>query len=204
MCIRDRFICSSIAHTFACVSPRAYKFLWKADYAGILVLWYARILFDSYFIMELCQHHFMMVSLGAFALLFGVLGVPVVTQKKMVCFVALFAIMHIPMITTLLSAQGSHPLLVSFALCNVLATLSGVVGFGIFATRVPEVWAPGTFDVWLHSHQLWHVLTTLGPLLSWRAGYFLLEYRRQTDGCVMVQEEFTPHWLLWSVNQTGH
>ena len=36
----------------------------------------------------------------------------------MVCFVALFAIMHIPMITTLLSAQGSHPLLVSFALCN--------------------------------------------------------------------------------------
>merc|ERR1711934_670897 len=45
------FVASAGAHAFACVSPFTYKYLWKADYAGILLLWYARILFDSYFLL---------------------------------------------------------------------------------------------------------------------------------------------------------
>ena len=27
----------------------------------------------------------------------------------------------------------------------------------IYANRVPERWFPGKFDLWLHSHQLFHV-----------------------------------------------
>ena len=56
----------------------------------------------------------------------------------------------------------------SFSLQPVCATLCGVVGFGIFCARAPEIWAPGAFDIWFHSHQWWHVFTTAGPLLSWK------------------------------------
>jgi adiponectin receptor len=40
------------------------------------------------------------------------------------------------------------------------------LGFFFFISRVPERFFPGKFDVWLHSHQLWH-LCVLGAVYSW-------------------------------------
>ena len=36
-----------------------------------------------------------------------------------------------------------------------------LIGALIYATRVPECWSPGTFDVWLSSHQIFHILIVL-------------------------------------------
>eukprot|EP00658_Telonema_sp_P-2_P028568 TRINITY_DN21870_c0_g1_i18.p1 TRINITY_DN21870_c0_g1~~TRINITY_DN21870_c0_g1_i18.p1 ORF type:complete len:261 (+),score=35.80 TRINITY_DN21870_c0_g1_i18:56-838(+) len=179
------FLASSIAHGFSITSPRMEFWLWKADYAGILILWFARILFDCYFLLELCSHHSFVVAIMGSVAIFSIAGVPVVMQKRMACFLLLFGVMHLPMLLPVLSADPTHPLIQNFLLCNVLATLCGVVGFGIFVTRIPEVCFPGRFDIWLHSHAWWHIFTTIGPLLSWRAGYFLLEYRRQVDECLL-------------------
>lgn len=33
-----------------------------------------------------------------------------------------------------------------------------LVGAGLYAARVPERWAPGRFDIWGSSHQVFHVL----------------------------------------------
>lgn len=33
-----------------------------------------------------------------------------------------------------------------------------VTGAGLYAARVPEKWAPGRFDIWGSSHQIFHFL----------------------------------------------
>ncbi|KAJ5585313.1 uncharacterized protein N7459_005113 [Penicillium hispanicum] len=42
--------------------------------------------------------------------------------------------------------------------------LSLLVGVGIFVTRVPERLSPGSFDVFGHSHQLFHTFAVLGGI----------------------------------------
>ncbi|CAJ1037132.1 Haemolysin-III related, putative [Leishmania lindenbergi] len=52
------------------------------------------------------------------------------------------------------------------------------VGMVIYIFQVPERWYPGRFDVWLHSHQLWHFFvlcaavvhyfTCIGAFQMWR------------------------------------
>ena len=42
---------------------------------------YARILFDSYFLLELCQHQLWLMLLAGFALAYVLMGIPVVLYK---------------------------------------------------------------------------------------------------------------------------
>lgn len=49
------FVASSVAHTFACVSPAADRVLWRCDYAGIVMLWFGRPVFDSYLLFGICE-----------------------------------------------------------------------------------------------------------------------------------------------------
>ena len=61
-------------------------------------------------------------------------------------------------------------------------SLCGVVGYAVMVAKVPERWVPGAFDLWGHSHQWWHVLTILGPVLCLEAGRVILAARLQ-DSC---------------------
>ena len=44
----------------------------------------------------------------------------------------------------------------------IMFTLFFMIGVIFFFTRIPERHAPGRFDLFLHSHQIWHVLVFLG------------------------------------------
>jgi adiponectin receptor len=57
-------------------------------------------------------------------------------------------------------------------------------GFGalVYATRVPERWMPGKFDIAGHSHQLFHVLVVAGAYTHYHAGLLYLQWRDQ-QGC---------------------
>jgi adiponectin receptor len=37
----------------------------------------------------------------------------------------------------------------------------------LYAYRIPERFTPGTFDLWGHSHQLFHLLVIAGALVHW-------------------------------------
>ena len=52
----------------------------------------------------------------------------------------------------------------------------------IFATRVPERWAPGKFDVWGHSHQLFHVAIVAAAAVHYRGVRVLLAWRDTVGG----------------------
>ena len=57
-----------------------------------------------------------------------------------------------------------------------------LLGVGTFVSRVPERLSPGLFDIWGHSHQIFHtcaVLGTVSHLLALIVGY---RYHRSTDG----------------------
>jgi adiponectin receptor len=43
----------------------------------------------------------------------------------------------------------------------VLQGVLYIAGAGIYAARVPEKWAPGKYDIWGSSHQIFHVLVVL-------------------------------------------
>jgi adiponectin receptor len=36
-----------------------------------------------------------------------------------------------------------------------------ILGAAIYATRVPEKWSPGKYDIWGSSHQIFHVLVVM-------------------------------------------
>ncbi|EST09659.2 Hly-III-related [Kalmanozyma brasiliensis GHG001] len=44
-----------------------------------------------------------------------------------------------------------------------------VGGLVFYATQFPESWAPGRFDTWGHSHQLWHLGIVLAIVFHYRA-----------------------------------
>ncbi|PWZ03052.1 HlyIII-domain-containing protein [Testicularia cyperi] len=52
----------------------------------------------------------------------------------------------------------------------ILPSLAFYVGGLVFyATQFPESWAPGKFDTWGHSHQLWHIGIVLAIVCHYRA-----------------------------------
>eukprot|EP01137_Pigoraptor_chileana_P027412 Opistho-2@9972 len=92
---------------------------------------------------------------------------------------------------------GVYVLVVSFAVLPLLHGLYlvglaetahwwgmiGVFSLGtvFYATQFPEKSFPGKFDIWLSSHQIWHLMVCLGTLYH----YFNIcrFYMRTVDGC---------------------
>ncbi|KAJ3011214.1 hypothetical protein HKX48_006964 [Thoreauomyces humboldtii] len=55
---------------------------------------------------------------------------------------------------------------------------SGVIyfiGAVVYASRVPERWAPGKFDIWFHSHQIFHILVVAAAVVHY---YGVVEQQR--------------------------
>ena len=60
------------------------------------------------------------------------------------------------------------------------------LGFGAYATRVPERWWPGGFDLALHSHQLWHACV-VAAVLVWYSLCIETTNALRADGCAAFE-----------------
>lgn len=60
----------------------------------------------------------------------------------------------------------------SMVLFHPLRLASYALGFCIYASKVPERFAPGYFDYLLASHQLWHVMVVTGAIIWYAYPYF--------------------------------
>ncbi|SPO19664.1 related to IZH3 - membrane protein involved in zinc ion homeostasis [Ustilago trichophora] len=78
------------------------------------------------------------------------------------CFTALAPFSH---------AAFEHGLAKTFAFFSpIFPSLAFYVGGLVFyATQFPESWAPGRFDTWGHSHQLWHIGIVMAIVFHYRA-----------------------------------
>ncbi|KAF2151209.1 Hly-III related protein [Myriangium duriaei CBS 260.36] len=61
--------------------------------------------------------------------------------------------------------------------------LSLLIGVGLFVGRLPERLSPGRFDIWGHSHQLFHMCAVAGTASHVVALKVGLEYRQSHPGC---------------------
>ena len=48
----------------------------------------------------------------------------------------------------------------------VAGMLMAATGALLYITAVPEAWFPGQFDIWGHSHQLWHICIFLFTVID--------------------------------------
>ena len=164
-------VASTVAHLFCCLSVRWKKTLFVLDYAAIVV--YA-VMAASICTVYIPSTMFFLQS----KLLYVLLTIPAILVGGMVCcwtmlrgpevetaaFVRVLAFGvpyvygNIPPLLFLLSSDletlgGSYAIKTQFLRCIVLAAIAGFFK----ASCVPERWFPGRFDLFGHSHQLFHV-----------------------------------------------
>lgn len=65
---------------------------------------------------------------------------------------------------------------------EVLMGMLYAAGAVVYATRIPERWAPGKFDIAGNSHQLFHMLVVAGAYVHYQAGLMYLRWR-DANGC---------------------
>uniref|UniRef100_A0A0E0GI35 Haemolysin-III related family protein n=1 Tax=Oryza nivara TaxID=4536 RepID=A0A0E0GI35_ORYNI len=175
---------SSACHLLACHSEHASYVLLRLDYAGITGL-IVTSFYPLVYYTFLCDPFFRTLYLG-FITLFGAAAVAVslmpVFEKPELRWAraGLFACMGmsglVPIVHKMLvfGARPEAVLTTGYEMVMGAFYLAGVV---VYATRVPERWMPGKFDLAGHSHQLFHVLVIAGVYAHYLAGVVYLSWR---------------------------
>lgn len=175
---------SSACHLLACHSEHASYVLLRLDYAGITGL-IVTSFYPLVYYTFLCDPFFRTLYLG-FITLFGAAAVAVslmpVFEKPELRWAraGLFACMGmsglVPIVHKMLvfGARPEAVLTTGYEMVMGAFYLAGVV---VYATRVPERWMPGKFDLAGHSHQLFHVLVIAGAYAHYLAGVVYLSWR---------------------------
>jgi adiponectin receptor len=65
----------------------------------------------------------------------------------------------------------------------ILMMILYLVGAFIYAKRLPEALAPGKFDYFLHSHQIWHCFVIAAALVHYYALRSLMVWRLELHTC---------------------
>ena len=91
----------------------------------------------------------------------------------------------VPMMHGLVINAGVQEVATAMQL-DVLMGAIYIAGAVIYATKVPERWKPGAFDVAFHSHQLFHVAVVIAAMVHYRASRELLNWRDATGGCMAL------------------
>ncbi|KAJ7541668.1 hypothetical protein O6H91_10G070000 [Diphasiastrum complanatum] len=180
---------STTCHLLSCISERMSYIMLRVDYAGIASLIAASfypIVYYAFMCDPLWRNIYLITisCMGVATILVSLL--PVFQSPKYRSFrAALFFGMGVSGIAPVL-----HKLFLHYDEPVVLATTGYEIAMGLFygvgalvyATRVPERWKPGWFDIAGHSHQLFHVLVVAGAYTHYQAGLLYLQWR-DIKGC---------------------
>ncbi|KAE8693363.1 Heptahelical transmembrane protein ADIPOR3 [Hibiscus syriacus] len=182
-------LASSACHLLSCHSERISYIVRRLDYAGIAAL-ISTSFYPPVYYSFICEPFFLNLYLGFIT----VLGVATIMFSFLPGF-------HRPEFRTLraslffgMGMSGVAPIVHKLTLFwnqpEALHTTWYEVAMGIlygagalvYATRIPERWMPGKFDIAGQSHQLFHVLVVAGACTHYRAGLVYLKWR-DVHGC---------------------
>ncbi|PKA50423.1 hypothetical protein AXF42_Ash013512 [Apostasia shenzhenica] len=180
---------SSACHLLSCHSRRLAYIMLRLDYAGIAAL-ISTSFYPPVYYSFLCDPFLCHFYLG----LITILGCTTVAVSLIPAFqepeyravrAGLFFGMGLSGVVPVLHkliAFRHQPEAVYTTGYELLMGL--LYGFGalLYATRIPERWKPGKFDIAGHSHQLFHVLVVAGAFTHYRAGLVYLKWR-DLEGC---------------------
>lgn len=182
-------LASSICHLLSCHSARMAYIMLRLDYAGIAALIstsfyppvYYSFMCDPFF----CNLYLGFITvLGIATILFSLLPVfqnPEFRTIRASLFFGMGLSGAAPILHKLYLFWGQPEVFHTTAYEILMGVLYGI-GALVYATRIPERWMPGKFDIAGHSHQLFHILVVAGAYAHYRAGLVYLRWR-DLQGC---------------------
>ncbi|KAJ7952741.1 Heptahelical transmembrane protein [Quillaja saponaria] len=182
-------LASSTCHLFSCHSERLSYIMLRLDYAGIAAL-ISTFFYPPVYYSFMCYPFFCNPYIGFIT----ILGIATISFSLLPVFqnpefqsihASLFFGMGMSGVSPIL-----HKLYLFWGLPEALHTtgyeiLTGAfygIGALIYATRIPERWKPGKFDIAGHSHQLFHLFVLAGAYTHYRARLVYLRWR-DVEGC---------------------
>ncbi|XP_021908052.1 heptahelical transmembrane protein 4-like [Carica papaya] len=182
-------LASSTCHLLSCHSERLSYIMLRLDYAGIAAL-ISTSFYPPVYYSFMCNPFFCNLYMGFIT----ILGIATILVSLLPVFqnpefrsirASLFLGMGLSGIAPIL-----HKLILFWEQPEALHTtgyeiLMGLLyglGAAVYATRIPERWMPGKFDIAGHSHQLFHVLVVAGAYTHYQAGLVYLKWR-DLEGC---------------------
>ncbi|KAJ0085184.1 hypothetical protein Patl1_08805 [Pistacia atlantica] len=182
-------LASSVCHLFFCHSERLSYIMLRLDYAGIAAL-ISTSFYPSIYYSFLCNPFFCNLYLGFITVsgvatisisLLPVFQKPKFRNSRASLFFGMGFSGIAPVLHKLILFQGQAEALQTTGYEILMGMFYGL-GALIYATRIPERWKPGKFDIAGHSHQLFHVLVVAGAYTHYRAGLVYLRWR-DLEGC---------------------
>eukprot|EP00884_Botryococcus_braunii_P007416 jgi/Botrbrau1/16676/Bobra.0068s0092.1 len=181
---------SSVCHLLGCCQAHVVQWVWRVDYAGIVVL------IVTSFVPPLYYGFMCNPNLRLFYLVTTVTLGSMVTA---VCLLSFFQQVQFRVFrASLFAALGmwgvvpaGHILITSWGKPAVMNAVSHAMVMGliyilgaiIYASRVPERWKPGFFDIWMHSHQLFHICVIAAAFVHYKGIRLMLDWRDSVGGC---------------------
>jgi adiponectin receptor len=180
--------CSATFHLLFVYSKPVYFFLSRLDYAGITIMiagsFYPLIYYSFYCHPWVLRVYLTTISSMA-AITFAITLVPAFGTSKYLMlrtgvFLSLGLFGVVPMIHLIWQFGIFDPhVTVMIGPLLIMAALY-IAGAVIYATRFPERFYPGRFDVWFSSHQLWHICVVAAALVHFVNALQHYEWRWQT------------------------
>ncbi|CAF3870209.1 unnamed protein product [Rotaria sordida] len=158
-------LCSTLYHTLYCHSPKISKFFSKLDYCGIAFLIIGSIIPLLYY-----QFYCEFGTKVAYLTFIGVLGIGCIVVSmwdkfssahyriyRALLFITFGVFGFIPSCHYMIQFGVEHAFKVGAIQYLLLVAALYLIGACLYAARIPERLAPGLFDIWFQSHQLFHV-----------------------------------------------
>ncbi|KAJ4962418.1 hypothetical protein NE237_022357 [Protea cynaroides] len=182
-------LASSTCHLLSCHSRRLSYIMLRLDYAGIAAL-ISTSFYPPVYYSFMCNPFFCNLYLGFITILgiattlvslLPVFQRPEFRSIRASLFFGMGLSGVVPILHKLILFRN-HPEALHTTAYEILMGVFYGTGALVYATRIPERWKPGKFDIAGHSHQLFHVLVVAGAYTHYHAGLVYLRWR-ELKGC---------------------
>ncbi|KJA23067.1 hypothetical protein HYPSUDRAFT_138248 [Hypholoma sublateritium FD-334 SS-4] len=182
---------SAFYHTSGCHSKEAARYCHAYDYSGIIILIVGSF-FPSIYYGFYCEPHIQHLYLTAMSL--AGLGAayivlnpqyakPTHRGARTAVFIALGLGAVVPLTHKFLTEGFDELINVMGTLWLVLSGALYIGGALLYAKRIPERLAPGRFDYFIASHQIFHICVVLAALAHYQGVLISFRYRMANPHC---------------------
>jgi len=163
------FLGSTLFHTFGCQSQRAFYFFLKVDYSGIAVLIAGSIVpFICYIFHEFTHWQYIylsLLSLVSVTVVFVSFAERFSAEEYQPYRAGLFALMSCFFIVPFGHMLWVYGNVDNYTFAMFISSLAlYLMGVMSYVLRFPERIFPGKFDIWLHSHQVFHIFIVVAAI----------------------------------------
>eukprot|EP00047_Mylnosiga_fluctuans_P005711 m.242244 g.242244 ORF g.242244 m.242244 type:complete len:519 (-) comp13992_c0_seq1:222-1778(-) len=176
-------LCSAVFHCTYCHSREMCGVVSRLDYAGITLLIFGSVASFVYFL--LYCHPYMATAYVLATIYFATRCLVAVfsdtTKAERVKLFVSFAVVGILPALHYYAVYGPRVLFLTADLTSILLLSCPLylVGSLVYVTKFPECIFPGRFDIWLHSHQLWHLFVVAAACAHFVGVHNMLDHRTQ-------------------------